>query len=238
MKKRGLILLLILIHSAAFAQEDYFSSNSTISVTYKINPNFFLNAEGNLRAYEDFSVPDYYEMKASGGYNLSEYHKLSVGFGKNGYYENELFDKREFQVWLQDAIELKSGKYTFENRLRAEKSWFYEPVIKKYSDRIRLRYRLNISVPLTAETVKGGALSANVYDEVFFITNRSPSLARNVIYGGLKYQLDENLAVASGYHFQREFARKGNVNYHMLYFAILISIDGSGNKTASSGKTD
>ena len=41
--------------------------------------------------------------------------------------KNHLMDKEELRVWLQDVVDVKLGKFKFENRVRAEKSWFYEP---------------------------------------------------------------------------------------------------------------
>lgn len=139
-------------------------------------------------------------------------------------------DKEEFRVWLQDVIDVKAGKVKFENRVRAEKSWFYEPVKDVHSDRIRLRYRLNVSVPLNAESVKPGTVFANVYDEVFFVTTEKPSFVRNRVFGGFGYQIDENFGIATGYLWQREFAKSGNKNIHFLYLALNITIDGSDDK--------
>ena len=145
----------------------------------------------------------------------------------------KVMDKEEFRVWLQDVIDLKSGKFKFENRFRAEKSWFYEPVKDVHSDRIRLRYRMNISVPLNSESVKPGTVFANVYDEVFFVTTEKPLFARNRVFGGFGYQIDENFGIATGYLWQREFAKSGNKNIHFLYLALNITIDNSDDKNYS-----
>lgn len=135
--------------------------------------------------------------------------------------------KKNFRVWLQDVIDIKRGIVKFENRLRIEKSWFYEPKTDKNSDRIRFRYRLNISVPLNAKKIAPGTLFANVYDEIFVVTPAKPSFARNRVYGGLGYQIDENFGVLGGYLWQREFEAKGNKNVHFVYLALNINIDGT-----------
>ncbi|OPG98951.1 hypothetical protein B2I21_07960, partial [Chryseobacterium mucoviscidosis] len=77
-----------------------------------------------------------------------------------------------------DVIDFKKGIVKFENRIRAEKSWFYEPQSDKNSERMRYRYRLNVSVPLNAKEVKKGTVFANAYDEVFFVSPMKPTFAR------------------------------------------------------------
>ncbi|TXF79536.1 DUF2490 domain-containing protein [Chryseobacterium sp.] len=230
MKKRVAFVLILFFFFKVSAQENHISSFSTLTVTYKFHPKFFLYGEGQLRGIEDYSYPDYYEIKGGIGYNLTKNHKPFIGLGRYGNYKNQLMDKEEFRVWLQDVIDVKAGKFKFENRFRAEKSWFYEPQKDRHSDRIRLRYRMNISVPLNAESVKPGTLFANAYDEVFFITTENPLFARNRVYGGFGYQIDHTFGIASGYLWQREFAQSGNKNLHFLYLALNITIDGAEEK--------
>ena len=230
MKNRFYFVIILLLSFTVNAQQEHISSFNAITVTYKFHPKFYLYAEGQLRGIEDYSYPDYYEIKGGVGYNLTKNHKPFIGIGRYGNYKNHLMDKEEFRVWLQDVIDMKAGKVKFENRFRAEKSWFYEPVKDVHSDRIRLRYRMNISVPLNSESVKPGTVFANVYDEVFFVTTEKPLFARNRVFGGFGYQIDENFGIATGYLWQREFAKSGNRNIHFLYLALNITIDGSDDK--------
>lgn len=219
-------LALIFLFALSSAQE-HISNFNAITVTYKVHPKFFLYAEGQLRSIEEFSLPDYYELKGGMGYNLTKNHKPFVGLGRYVTYKNRLLDREEFRVWLQDVIDFKSGVVKFENRFRAEKSWFYEPKTDKTSERFRYRYRLNISVPLNAKKIEKGTLFANAYDEIFFVSPNKPTFARNRVYGGLGYQIDKNFGIASGYLWQREFEAKGNKNIHFVYLALNINIDGA-----------
>lgn len=230
MKRLSLILILSMLFNTVAAQKEHISSFNTVSITYKFHPKFFLSGEGQLRGIEDYTYPDYYEIKGGIGYNLTKNHKPFIGIGRYATYSDKLIDKEEFRVWLQDVVDFKVGKFKLENRVRAEKSWFYEPKEDIHSDRIRLRYRLNVSVPLNAPSVKPGTLFANAYDEVFFVTTEKPLFARNRVFGGLGYQIDENFGIASGYLWQREFAQSGNKNLHYLYLALNITIDDSTDK--------
>ncbi|MBW7674452.1 DUF2490 domain-containing protein [Chryseobacterium chendengshani] len=210
-----------------FCAQEHISSFNALTVNYKFHPKFFLYAEGQMRGIEEYTYPDYYEIKGGLGYNLTQNHKPFVGLGRYATYKDHAINKEEFRVWLQDVIDVKKGIVKFENRFRIEKSWFYEPQADKNSERMRYRYRLNISVPLNAKKIGPGTLFANVYDEVFFVTPTKPAFARNRLYGGFGYQADENFGIVSGYLWQREFDAKGNKNVHFIYLALNINIDGT-----------
>lgn len=229
MKKCLLFLVFALFFGKLSAQE-HISSFNSVSVTYNFHPKFYLFAEGQLRGIEDFSYPDYYEIKGGLGYKLTPNHKPFIGIGRYATYADRKLDKEEFRVWLQDVVDFKAGRVKFENRVRAEKSWFYEPQTDEVSDRIRLRYRLNVTVPLNSAKVEKGTIFANAYEEVFIVTTQEPLFARNRVYGGFGYQIDDNFGIASGYLWQREFALSGNKNVHFLYLALNITIDGSDEK--------
>ena len=225
MSKRIFLLFTSFFMLNLSAQKESISSYNVITVNYKHNKKIFAYAEGQLRGIADFSYPDYYEIKGGVGYNLTENHKPLIGLGRYVSYKNRSIEKEEFRVWLQDVYDLKAGKFKFENRVRAEKSWFYNTLKDENSDRIRLRYRLNVSLPLNAEKVEPGTISANVYDEVFFVTTENPLFARNRVYAGLSYQIDDHFGLASGYLWQREFAASGNKNLHFVYLGLSLNID-------------
>lgn len=236
-----LFLSLCLLFSISFAHsQEHVSSFNSLSLTYKFHPKFFLYTEGQLRGIEEYSYPDYYEIKGGIGYNLSKNHKPFIGLGRYVTYKDHDLNKEEFRIWLQDIYDVKAGVVKFENRGRIEKSWFYEPNTDKTSQRVRFRYRLNVSVPLNAKEVKKGTISANVYDEVFFVNPMKPSFARNRLYGGIGYQIDDNIGIATGYLWQREFEAKGNKNVNFIYLALNINIDGtkSGHRTYDTPGAD
>lgn len=221
--------LLLLLCTGVFckAQKEHASSFDAITLTYKFHPKFFLYGEGQLRGISDYSYPDYYELKGGVGYYLTKDHMPFVGVGRYVNYKNHDLSKEEFRIWLQDIINFRKGIVKFENRFRAEQSWFYEPKKDKHSKRNRLRYRLNISVPLNNSKIEPGTVFANVYDEIFFVFPMKPTFARHRLYGGLGYQIDETFGMATGYLWQREFAAERNTNLHFLYLALNINIDGT-----------
>jgi predicted porin len=219
--------LSLLLTITFFKAQEHISGFGAVTLTYKFHPKFFLYVEGQMRSIEDFTYPDYYEMKGGLGYYLTKNHKPFIGLGRYATYKEHAINKEEFRVWLQDVIDIKKGIVKFENRIRVEKSWFYEPQTDKNSQRLRYRYRLNVSVPLNSKEVKKGTIFANAYDEIFLISPMKPTFARNRVYAGGGYQIDNNVGVAAGYLWQREFNATGNQNFHFLYLALNINIDGT-----------
>lgn len=217
----------LLLGVTFFKAQEHISSFNALTITYKFHPKFFLYLEGQSRGIEEYTYPDYYEIKGGLGYNLTKNHKPFIGLGRYATYKDRSINKEEFRVWLQDVIDFKKGIVKFENRIRAEKSWFYEPQTDKNSERMRYRYRLNVSVPLNAKEVKKGTVFANVYDEVFFVSPMKPAFARNRVYVGGGYQIDNSVGVVAGYLWQREFNASSNQNFHFLYVALNINIDGT-----------
>ncbi|WP_417429523.1 DUF2490 domain-containing protein [Halpernia sp.] len=207
------------------AQKENLSSYNAISLNYQFNSKYFLFTEVQLRGIEDFSYPDYYELKGGIGYNLTKNHKPLIGIGRYVNYTEKSLSKEEFRIFLQDVINLNSGIFKFENRFRAEQSWFYEPKKSAHSKRNRFRYRLNISAPLNSKKVEKGTISANIYDEVFFVIPMKPSFARNRFFAGLSYQFNKEISLSSGYLWQREFGVISNRNFHFLYLAFSINLE-------------
>lgn len=214
-----------ILSTFSFAQKENISSFNSITLTYNFHPKWFLYAEGQLRGVEDYTYPDYYELKGGIGYHLTRNNKPFLGVGRYVNYKDRALSKEEVRVWLQDVFVFSSGSVKFENRLRAEQSWFYEPATDLASKRNRLRYRLNVSVPLNSKKMHPGTVFANVYDEVFFVTPMKPTFARNRVYGGFGYVVDDRVGMATGYLWQREFEAEGTKNVHFLYLALNITID-------------
>lgn len=224
--KRFLLGSLLLSSAITFGQE--MSNFNAVTLNYKMSPKFFIYAEGQLRSINEFSYPDYYEIKGGLGYNITKNHKPLIGIGRYVTYKDKRSDKEEFRVWLQDVIDIKKGRVKFENRFRLEQSWFYEPKTDKNSTRNRLRYRLNVTVPINNSEVKEGTLFANAYNEIFFSRPADPTLSRNRVYGGLGYQIDKTFGISGGYLWQREFDhKKGHTNVNFIYMNLNISIDGT-----------
>lgn len=227
MKKKILASAFSIFSAFCFSQSSELSNFTMVSVNYKFHQKFHLFAESQLRSIEDFSYPDYYEIKGGVGYYLTPNHIPFVGIGRYVSYKDHRLAKEEFRVWVQDIINLKSGKVKFENRFRAEKGWFYEPSGRK-TDRVRLRYRLNVSMPIATQKIKQGDFFINGFSEVFFtFSENDPIFSRNRLYGGMGHKISKEMTVIMGYLWQKDFGLKSNKNTNFIYLGFNFNIDGT-----------
>lgn len=195
-----------------------------LSFTYKHDKKWMAYLELQDRAIEEFSKPDYYEVKGGIGYNLDKNNQVFIGLGRYGTYKNSQFSQEEFRIWLQYIFSQKINKLKIDNRLRAEKRYFYYP-LKNYTDQaVRYRYRLALTYPLNKDKVEPGTLFVNGFDEIFLGAN-APTLKRNRVFGGLGYQFNDYIGSNIGYLWQREFSTNGNRNLHFLYIGFNFTFD-------------
>lgn len=223
MKK--LLILFILIGYFASAQTDeHLSSFNMVSFTYKHDKKWMAYLELQDRAIEEFSKPDYYEVKGGIGYNIDKNNQPFIGIGRYGTYKESKFYQEEFRIWLQYIFSQKISKLKIDHRLRAEKRFFYFPQSGLADNTSRFRYRMALTLPLNKEKIEPNTFFLNAFEEVFAGPN-APNFKRNRLFGGFGYQLNDYIGANMGYMLQREFANSGNRNLHFLYFALNFTFD-------------
>lgn len=223
MKK--LLILFILIGYFASAQTDeHLSSFNMVSFTYKHDKKWMAYLELQDRAIEEFSKPDYYEVKGGIGYNIDKNNQPFIGIGRYGTYKESKFYQEEFRIWLQYIFSQKISKLKIDHRLRAEKRFFYFPQSGLADNTSRFRYRMALTLPLNKEKIEPNTFFLNAFEEVFAGPN-APNFKRNRLFGGFGYQLNDYFGANMGYMWQREFANSGNRSLHFLYFALNFTFD-------------
>ena len=223
MKK--LLILFILIGYFASAQTDeHLSSFNMVSFTYKHDKKWMAYLELQDRAIEEFSKPDYYEVKGGIGYNIDKNNQPFIGIGRYGTYKESKFYQEEFRIWLQYIFSQKISKLKIDHRLRAEKRFFYFPQSGLADNTSRFRYRMALTLPLNKEKIEPNTFFLNAFEEVFAGPN-APNFKRNRLFGGFGYQLNDYIGANMGYMLQREFANSGNRSLHFLYFALNFTFD-------------
>ncbi len=214
MKK--LLILFILIGYFASAQTDeHLSSFNMVSFTYKHDKKWMAYLELQDRAIEEFSKPDYYEVKGGIGYNIDKNNQPFIGIGRYGTYKESKFYQEEFRIWLQYIFSQKISKLKIDHRLRAEKRFFYFPQSGLADNTSRFRYRMALTLPLNKEKIEPNTFFLNAFEEVFAGPN-APNFKRNRLFGGFGYQLNDYIGANMGYMLQREFANSGNRSLHFL----------------------
>ncbi|KFC22996.1 hypothetical protein IO90_05420 [Chryseobacterium sp. FH1] len=221
MKK--LLLLFVFVGSFVSGQ-DHLSSFNMMSFTYKITPKWMAYVELQTRARRDYTVIDYYETKGGIGYNFIKNNQIFAGIGRYGTYEKMKISQEELRVWLQYTLTQKLGKLKLDHRVRAEQRYFYASQTGEHTRANRFRYRLSAIVPINNDKVQEETFFVNAFEEIF-LGPVDPNFKRNRTFAGFGYQFNNSLSITSGYMFQREFALRGNDNFHFLYFALNFTID-------------
>jgi len=222
---KKLLFLFVFAGNFVFGQ-NHLSGFNMLSLTYKISPKWMVYGEGQVRARKDYTVIDYYETKGGIGYNFIKNNQVFVGLGRYGTYENKKISQEEFRVWLQYIFTHKLGDLKIDHRGRMEKRFFYTSQTGTNTEATRYRYRLSATLPLNNSKVQEGTFFVNAFEELFFGA-KEPNFKRNRTFAGFGYQFNNSLSATTGYMFQREFATKGNDNFHFLYFALNFTIDGT-----------
>lgn len=222
----GVAVFLMLFPLSSTAQtnpREHISGFNMTSLTYKHNKNWMAYAELQLRAIEDYSMPNYYEMKGGIGYTVGK-HQPFIGIGKYGTYQDRKFYQDELRLWLQYVYSHKIEKLKVDHRLRAEKRMFHYPQTGLNDDTERYRYRLSLTMPLNTSNIEEGTVFANAFEEIF-VGPELPHFKRNRLFGGFGYVLNDYISSNIGYMWQREFGRSNIRNLHFLYFGVNFTID-------------
>lgn len=222
-KKLGFLFLFL--GSFVFGQ-DHLSGFNMMSFTYKASPKWMAYVELQTRARRDYTVIDYYETKGGVGYNITKNNQVFVGLGRYGTYEKMKISQEEFRMWLQYTFTQRLGKLKLDHRGRAEQRYFYASQTGEHTKANRFRYRLSATLPINKDKIQEETFFVNAFEEIF-LGPVDPNFKRNRTFAGFGYQFNHSLSVTSGYMFQREFAAKGNDNFHFLYFAVNFTIDGT-----------
>lgn len=225
MLKQYIILFFLLVNCTITSQSNDLSGFTSLTATYKFNKNWSTNLETQIRSIADFNKIDYYEIKGGVGYHFNPNNQTLIGLGRYASYSNSKLNKEEFRVWLQYINSNFVSRLKIEQRFRAEKRFFHNPISNENSNSERFRYRLNLILPINNDKIQAKTFFVNSYDELF-ITTETPTISRNRIFMGGGYQMNNSVGFALGYLFQREFSTI-NKNYNFIYCGINFMIDPS-----------
>ncbi|MGA0555373.1 DUF2490 domain-containing protein [Larkinella sp. VNQ87] len=185
--------------------------------------------EGQARANAFFDQGNYYEIKGGVSYDLGPAFSAMIATGRYHTYNfRDLADgpqTLETRLWEQITMSQNVDRLKFEHRYRVEQRWFGESTPENIAIqgrfRNRIRYRLNLMIPLNETTIKSKTVFVSIYDELF-LNVKSPNLERNRFYGGLGYQLDRHWILQAGLVNQYDQApvrlgSKNNVVLSVMY---------------------
>ncbi|GAB4051429.1 DUF2490 domain-containing protein [Spirosoma litoris] len=157
-------------------------------------------AELQARSNGTFSQYFYNELKAGVSYDLDKNFSLMVAGGRYATYDYQDLSagplNTEKRIWEQLIINQYLTRLKFEHRYRIEQRWFtYRDGTTPYRNRIR--YRLNMFVPLNNRTITDKTAFLSLYDEIF-VNPLGPTFERNRLYAGVGYQFDQRWIIQLG----------------------------------------
>ena len=193
----ALTCVLMLPYSSAAQNSDF--GNWLIYIgNKKVNSKWNVHNEVQYRNYDAIGDLEQLLLRTGVGYNLSENnHNLLLGYGYilSQNYSADTEDKldvNEHRIFQQFTSKQKIGNVSLSHRYRFEQR-FVESDFK-----MRLRYFLAFKVPILKTETSPTKLYLSAYNEVFLNTE-SDVFDRNRVYGGLGYQLNNNVRIEAGY---------------------------------------
>ncbi|ASE64276.1 DUF2490 domain-containing protein [Chryseobacterium indologenes] len=130
------------------------------------------------------------------GYDLTENNNnVLLGYGfilSQPYVNGEKTENVEHRIFQQFITKQKFGRFNLQHRYRLEERFLEDDF------RMRFRYMLGLTIPITQKEMLPKTLYASVYNEIFLHFN-SPVFDRNRVYGALGYVINKNMRIEAGY---------------------------------------
>jgi hypothetical protein len=213
---------LLLFHFTTYAQSDALGGWYLVNFNYHISNKFTIYSEVQTRSQHVLDDFYYRELKTGVNYKLKDNMSVFVGFGN---YETDTFPGNyqkpikavENRLWEQFVYTTNLSRINIENRVRIEQRW----INGNYAN--RLRYRLNLSIPVNHPKIQDKTFFPVVFDEVFF-TDNEPHFLRNRIFGGAGYRFSKVVTVQAGFLRQSDFsANGGSTGKNFITTSLLLS---------------
>lgn len=157
-------------------------------------------AEVQARSDGAFSQFFYSELKGGVGYDLDRNFTLSLAGGRYATHDYRDLSagplNTEKRLWEQLVINQFLARIRFEHRYRVEQRWIN---FRDGTDtfRSRIRYRLNMFVPINNRTLTDKTVFLSVNNEIF-LNPVGPAFERNRAYAGLGYQVNQHIVLQIG----------------------------------------
>lgn len=170
----------------------------------KVNSKFNLHNEIQYRNYDAIGDLEQLLLRTGLGYTFKDNSSnLLLGYGyivsENYKDENDKYTINEHRIFQQFTSSQTIGSIKIQHRYRFEQR-FVERDFKQ-----RFRYFVSFNIPLKIK--KNTQTYLSVYNEIFMNTN-SPVFDRNRLYGGIGYNINNNIRIEIGY--MNQFFEKYN----------------------------
>jgi hypothetical protein len=208
--------------TSAYAQKFELGSWNIINVKYSIDNKWSTFGEAQLRSLKFYNHFHYYEYKGGVSYKANKNVNIALGAGSyQTYKEGGSFvlpkNNDEFRIWPQIVLSQSIGKFTIEQRYRAEMRF------TSNGYRNRFRYRLGLSYPFGGEKNGYKPFQINASNELFF-TNNEPYFERNRALISLNYKPTKTTTLQVGYLHQFDYKINDETGRDFLQIGYFIDL--------------
>ena len=163
----------------------------------KLNCKWNIHNEVQYRNYNAIGDLEQLLLRTGVGYNVNDMNNVLLGYGYilSENYIGESDDKisvNEHRIFQQYITKQNIGKVSLSHRYRLEQRFVEEDF------KLRFRYFLSLKIPLKIKETGTSPLYLSAYNEIF-LNSKSSIFDRNRVYGGLGYNLSENIKIELGY---------------------------------------
>ncbi|OZI07148.1 hypothetical protein BWI93_16360 [Siphonobacter sp. BAB-5385] len=165
-------------------------------------------AEVQARSNSVFQEFFYSELKGGVTYDINKNFTVGMAGGRYATYDFQDLSagplNTEGRMWEQLVINQYLDRLRFEHRYRVEQRWFtFRDGTHPYRNRIR--YRLNMFIPLNNKSIKEKTYFISIFDEIF-LNPKGPTFERNRLFAGLGYQITKHWTVQVGWVNQTNYS--------------------------------
>ncbi len=207
--KKLIVTFLVLGSTLSFAQDNdlgawymYFGNN-------KISKNLNFHNEIQYRTFDGAGDLEQLLIRTGIGYDLTENNNnILLGYGfilSRPYINGEKTENIEHRIFQQYITKQKFGRFNLQHRYRLEERFLEDDF------RMRFRYSLGLTIPVTDKEMLPKTLYISAYNEIFLHLD-SPVFDRNRVYGALGFIINKNMRIEAGYMNQiQENKNRGQV---------------------------
>ena len=207
------VFLLVGINESVYSQKSEIGNWFIYFGNQKINKNLNWHNEVQYRNYDFIGDTNQLLLRTGIGYNLTENNNnvlLGYAFVNTQKYipnSDQKQESNEHRIFQQFITKQNFGRFFVLHRYRVEERFF------KDDFQVRLRYFLNLNIPIIKKTLDKNAIYLSAYNEIFVNTEK-PLYDRNRVYAALGFVINKNFKVEAG--FMSQILEQSNRNQFQI----------------------
>jgi hypothetical protein len=207
------VFLFVGFNSFVYSQKSEIGNWLIYFGNQKINQNWNWHNEVQYRNYDFIGDTNQLLLRTGIGYNLTENNNnVLLGYAFVSTYKyipnsDQKVESNEHRIFQQFITKQNFGRFYLLHRYRVEERFLPDDF------QMRLRYFLNVNLPLNKKTLDKNAIYLSAYNEIFVNTEK-PLFDRNRIYAALGFVINKNFKVEAG--FMSQILEQSNRNQFQI----------------------